>query len=178
MKWRRCGGAWEDQIHNNLHEFWRDFSGFLEGFEVRRCVSVREREMKPSTAGENWEREIESRGERREKGAAAAGQTAQNRFNRSRNRFNRFCYSAHSKCAEKRGLTVQTTDALTSQTARQTDSADTETQKIGSTGFETDSTGFHQKNWLSGWLSWFTQPDFRRSQIWPNIQTILMLWTF
>jgi hypothetical protein len=51
--------------------------------------------------GKKLRREIESRGERREKGAAVAGQTAQNRFNRSKNWFNQFCYSAHSKCAEK-----------------------------------------------------------------------------
>jgi hypothetical protein len=53
--------------------------------------------MKASVAGRN-ERErwkVEKKGEK--KGAAAAGQTAQNRFNRSRNRFNRFCCSAHSK---------------------------------------------------------------------------------
>jgi uncharacterized phosphosugar-binding protein len=63
-------------------------------------VREREREMRASTTGRN-EREIESGEEGREKGAAAAGQTAQNRFNGSRNRFNRFCCSAHNKCAEK-----------------------------------------------------------------------------
>jgi hypothetical protein len=44
--------------------------------------------MKVSAAGRT-EREMESRGERRQKGAAPIGQTAQNR-----------CI-AHSKCAEK-----------------------------------------------------------------------------
>ena len=59
-----------------------------------------ERETRVSVAGRNERVKIESREERREKGAAAAVQTAQNRFNRSRNRFNRFCCSAHSKRAE------------------------------------------------------------------------------
>jgi hypothetical protein len=57
--------------------------------------------MRASAAGRNERVKIESKEERREKGAAAAGQTDQNRFNRSRNRFNRFCCSAHNKCTEK-----------------------------------------------------------------------------
>jgi hypothetical protein len=48
-KWRECGGAWEDRIHNNLHKVLERFSGFLEGFEGRRWE--REREMKASATG-------------------------------------------------------------------------------------------------------------------------------
>jgi hypothetical protein len=72
-------------------KFWIDLVGFWKDL---RGGGERGKEMKASVAGRT-EREMESRGERREKGALAAGQTAQNRFNR-------FCCNAHSKCAEKR----------------------------------------------------------------------------
>jgi hypothetical protein len=59
--------------------------------------------MKASVAGRNErEREMESRSGRREKGAAAARQTAQNRFNRSRNRFNRFSAARAVNAQKKR----------------------------------------------------------------------------
>jgi hypothetical protein len=58
----------------------------------------RERKVRASAAATNERVSIESGEERREKGAAVAGQTNQNWFNRFR--FNQFCCSAHSKCAE------------------------------------------------------------------------------
>jgi uncharacterized protein YaiI (UPF0178 family) len=61
-------------------------------------VREEERKVRVSAAATNERVKIESgRGEER-KGAAAAGQTDQKRF---RNRFNRFCCSAHNKRAEK-----------------------------------------------------------------------------
>jgi hypothetical protein len=56
---------------------------------------VREEERKVRATNERVT--IESGIGEERKGAAAAGQTDQNRF---RNRFNRFCCSAHSKRAE------------------------------------------------------------------------------
>jgi hypothetical protein len=71
----------------------------LEGFGVWD-VREGERKVRATTAATNERVKIESGEERREKGAATADQTDQNR---SRNRFNRFCCSPHSKCAENEG---------------------------------------------------------------------------
>jgi hypothetical protein len=62
-------------------------------------VRGRERKVRASATATNESEDRKWGGEER-KGAKAAGQTDQNRFNRSRNRFNRFCCSAHSKRAE------------------------------------------------------------------------------
>jgi hypothetical protein len=60
-------------------------------------VREEERKVRASAAATNERVKIESGIGEERKGTTTAGQTDQNRF---RNRFNRFCCSAHSKHAE------------------------------------------------------------------------------
>jgi hypothetical protein len=142
--WRSLRGSDPQLFSTNFGEILVDIER-IWGVEVRETEKRRCRQL-----GKKLRRERKSRGERREKGAAA-GQTAQNRFRRSWNRFNRFCCSAHSRCTEKEYWRTQTTDELTAQTTRQTDSAVAEMQKSDSAGFWTGSTGFQQRE--TGWVA-------------------------